>query len=471
MDCLKSINKTILSLFVLILLFILIYSYKATSTYFIQDDWFLLNNVKSLNLLTVLEQVKPRDDVIYYRPVGMQLFFLFAKNLFNLNYQYYHFIIFVIFIINIYLIYKIVRAISHKNTLSFIFALIYFTCSFNYISLSWLALSWNTIGLLFLLLSLMLFINYTKNTHRTNYFASIIFYLLSLGSSEFSLNLLLLLFLYLHINYSGIAKRKVEILIPFILISTAYIFFRIVTLPTLNNEYGIHYGLNVIKNMFWYLAWLFNIPEELKHQTVITQLSFTPNIITNAGLFFYPLITASFGAFLSLMMLLKDLNIKYSYYLFCIILFGLSLLPVIFFSSHAFTYYLTIPSLVILLYLSLLFKKVKLNNVSKNYLIIFITLWLLSSYFNIQITKKLHWIYKEESVSKEFAVNTLTKYKEIPKSTSVLLLYTNSISKQSLQDQQAIQVIYGDKTLRTIYQESQGDNVQKYGTNYIVKIN
>lgn len=468
---LRLINKIILSLLAIISLLGIFIFYKTTKTYFLQDDWFLLNNVKSLNLQVILEQFKSRNDVIYYRPIGMQLFFLFAKNLFKLNYQYYHLLIFIIYFINIYLIKRVVYAITQKSGISIIFAFMYCTSSFNIISLSWLALSWNIFGLLFLLVALILFISYTKNTNKTYYFASIVFYLLSIGSSEFSLNLLLLMIIYLNINYSGIVRSKVKILIPFILISISYIIFRIINLPTLNNDYGVHLGLNIIKNLFWYFVWLFNIPEEIKYQTVITKLSLTPNIISNAGIFFYPLLFACLGAFFSLIVLIKTLNIKSIYYLFGIILFGLSLLPVLSFTSHSFTYYLTVPSLVILLYFSLLFKKISLNKVNKNYLVILIILWLLSSFFNIKITKRLHWIYKEELVSHEFVINTLSKYKEIPKNTSVVLLYTNGISKQSLQDQQALQVIYNDKSLRTIYQENSKDYVWTYSTSFVVKIN
>src|SRR3989338_10640602 len=67
--------------------------YPSLNYYFFQDDWFVLNWVKTGDFLSFF---KFRVDTIYWRPLSMQLFFWIGKSIFGLNPIGYHLISFTI---------------------------------------------------------------------------------------------------------------------------------------------------------------------------------------------------------------------------------------------------------------------------------------------------------------------------------------------------------------------------------------
>src|SRR3989344_6564769 len=69
-----------LSFLVAVLLYL-----PAINGYFFQDDWFTLKISNAENINSFLGFFVPRSDVIYYRPLGMQIPFFLLSSLFGIN--------------------------------------------------------------------------------------------------------------------------------------------------------------------------------------------------------------------------------------------------------------------------------------------------------------------------------------------------------------------------------------------------
>src|SRR3990167_8621943 len=57
----------------------------AFSSYFFQDDWFSFRISNARTVADFLSFFSPRSDVIYYRPLGMQLPFFLMQRFFGLS--------------------------------------------------------------------------------------------------------------------------------------------------------------------------------------------------------------------------------------------------------------------------------------------------------------------------------------------------------------------------------------------------
>src|SRR3990167_8144149 len=68
--------------------------YPSLNYYFFQDDWFVLNWVRTGDFKSFL---LPHKDTIYYRPLSMPFFFWGLYQLFGLKVIYYHVFVFVLF--------------------------------------------------------------------------------------------------------------------------------------------------------------------------------------------------------------------------------------------------------------------------------------------------------------------------------------------------------------------------------------
>src|SRR3990167_6930281 len=72
-----------------------LFIYKdAFSSYFFQDDWFSFRISNARTVADLISFFAPRNDVIYYRPLGMQLPFFLMQRIFGLSPLPYRFLSF-----------------------------------------------------------------------------------------------------------------------------------------------------------------------------------------------------------------------------------------------------------------------------------------------------------------------------------------------------------------------------------------
>ncbi len=94
--------------------------------------------------------------------------------------------------------------------------------------------------------------------------------------------------------------------------------------------------------------------------------------------------------------------------------------------------------------------------------------WFFASLSTISFTRKTHWIPGEENIARKSVEYIKNHFNDFPSNSTIVINSNNKQLKQALMDQNALQVLYNNKTLKTIFLQS--DNVEKsfpYGSYYI----
>src|SRR3989304_6090896 len=373
--------------------------YPSLSYYFFQDDWFVLNWVRTDDFWSFF---KFRTDIIYWRPLTMPIFFKIGQVFFDLKPFGYHLIVFFFHFLNIILVYILFRTLKVSKKISLMSSFLYGTAAFHFVPLSWLSTTSYVIGPTFILSTLILFLT-----------QKIIF---------------------------------------------SFTFF-IFPLPR-TDQYEIGFGPRILTNLFWYFVWTFNIPEKMStifffskpKSSIIASLQFIRYLILPIIL----IITFLFTVFLS------ELNFKKI--IKGVEWFILGISPVLLLPKHAFPMYLTVGAIGLFYLFALSLEKLQIKN--NLLLLMFSTIWIISSHLTLSFTKETHWAVNEQAISKAYLGYIVNKV-EKPAADSLFVLKPADIDfsqkhgftlieteenvNQSLNDQDAIQVIYNDSSLKSIY--------------------
>ena len=429
--------------------------YHSSLNYFLfQDDFFEINISKAHNLHEYLEFFKFRNDIIAYRPISLQNYFFFSNYFFGLNPMGFRLISFVFFMFSGFLIIKLATAITKNFKIGLLTSFFWLTSSIHFMALSWIAAAYNIIGTFFWLLTSFIFLKYLKKQKAKFYLLSFIFYLLTVGSFEFSITWPAILgFYYFYVLKNTIVK-SIKIFSPFILISAFYLIarFLFIKVPQIT-EYAIKFDLDSTKALFWYILWALNIPEEFKKQVVTNLLVFNPQFLSE----FWPLIFKTFlGAFLVLVsaviipikIIIKNgPPINFRLIGFAIIWFAIAVLPVLIIPNHTFSMYLTLPALGIYILISYLVVQSKRTILVVPVLLI----WLATSISTLNFYKINSWMVEAQRTAQEFSFDTKQQFPRLESNSVVLYPLSAKWQRQALLDQHAIRAIYNDPSLSIYY--------------------
>jgi len=426
--------------------------YPSLNYYFFQDDWFVLNWVRTESFKTFLIS---HEGTIYWRPVSMPLLFWGLYNLFGLNVFFYHLLIFIIFYLLIFAVYKLLTLLTKSKKISLAATFLYATWPVHFISLSWLVATQYILMPLFQTISFIFFIKFVNTQNKNFWFASFTFFVFGILSHEFTLMLPFILFFW-----GVLMKREnlIKLILPFLFVDLLFLFFRFIIFPIQADEsYGIRLNYLLLDNFLWYVVWAFNFPESFKDLVDQRFPIQSVKVLTQ----YWRIVLPSLISILIVLNLIKLNLYKASRQL----IFGtswlvLSLLPIIAFVNHSYTMYLSFAGLGILLIIANLLAR------SQNYVIfIFIIAWITSSLFNLEFTKKTHWVVNEQAISKAYIAFSLNKFPN-PEPNSIFLIKADAdfskkfnftlvseldILKQSLSNQHAMQVIYDDSSIESRY--------------------
>jgi len=427
--------------------------YPSLNYYFFQDDWFVLNWVRTADWPSFF---KFRTDIIYWRPLSMPLFFALNKLFFGLNPFGYHLVSFGIFFILVFCIYQLFTLLIGDRKIAIIAPLLYAVWPIHFMSLSWLCTTSYIIGPLLQVMSFIFFIKYAQRKKNIFLIISFVIFILALASSEFSLVLPLIMFGWGFLIQN---KKYFKEIWPYFIIVVVYLIARWFVFPIpAKNQYQITINHLIIDNLIWYFGWALNFPESFKDlidqrfpvQSVKILIQFwrisLPTIILIA-LFIK----------LTISLLKKNLRLLLMGLLWTII----GLLPVIALIGHSYSMYLSFAGLGVLYLIS-----VAIKSANKIWMILFIILWFLSSWANLQFTRNTHWLVNEQAISRSY-MGYVKKHIQNPSSESIflfrpadlnfsrennfILVETEDTLRQSLSDQEAIKVIYNEPTLKSIF--------------------
>lgn len=430
---------------------------ESASYYFFQDDWFVLNWVRSGDFLSFFT---PRTDIIYWRPISMPLLFFTMDKLFPLNPLAFHLVAFFLFGILIFLVYKLLIALGFDQKLSTLGAFLYGTWPIHYISLSWLSTTSYIIGPIFQILSFLFFISFLKTGKVRSYLASFTIFLLALASSEFTLVLPVIFALY-----PFFLKEKIQIkyILPFLAVDLAYIFVRFILFPIpAGGDYQLSADTKLLNNYLWYILWGFNFPETFKYLIFPSLPRESFKILLDFWQVTLPaILLLIFSTARVALRAIQELKI----FLIGLAWFTIGLLPVIFLAKHSYPLYLSFAGIGMILILISSFKK------APTYLTLgFIVLWLIASFSTLNFTKDNHWIKNEQAVSRAYVDYVLATHAAPPQNSvfifkppnitfsenhDIVIVEGEDTIKLALSDQNAMQVIFAGISIKSIFSSHQ----------------
>src|SRR3989339_204603 len=419
--------------------------YPSLNYYFFQDDWSVLNWVRTGDLKSFFSF---HTDVIYWRPLSVPIFFAFNKIFFGLNPFGYHLIVFGIFFLLILCVYQLFVLLVGDRKIALIAPSLYAVWPIHFMSLSWLSTSSYIISPFFQVISFIYFIKYTQNTKKHLLSISFAAFFLALASSELALVLPLIIFGW---GYLIKNKNYLKELRPYLAIIAIYLIVRFFIFPIpAKHQYQITINHLIFDNLIWYLGWALNFPESFKDLIDQSRPLQSIKVLIQFWKISLPVILI---IVLLIQQILSHSRKKLRLFIFGFSWIILGLLPVIALPSHSYSVYLSFAGLGVLYIISIIFR-----DSNRIWWVAFVILWVFSSWANLQFTRRTHWIVNEQAISKAYTAYA-KKVAPDPQPNSIFLFkeadkgfYTKKENiRQSLGDQDAIKVIYNEPTLKSIF--------------------
>lgn len=402
------------AILLIVLMPLLVYG-RSFSNFFAQDDFILISTFSENTLLNDVKNTFGFPKVTHWRPFH-NMFFLISGNLFGTNYQMYHIFNFFIHSGVGIMIYFVAKRLFDNRKLALFSGLIYTVHPAHFVTLYWISGSATSIGFLFLLISLYLFL-LGKQLH------TLVFYIIALFASE---AMLAGLPIYLLIRIINKSRIKVTRLLYYLTGTSAiYLTAKILWLTPANtfSSYPVVIDERILSTFNFYISRIFGFSEAgndfILSLLLILIISITlfslfknhrKNNVTNISLFSLILILVGMFPFIFLPNQLSGHYMNISVFGFSIIL-GLSLTK---FRAHL--------SLIIML------------------------IFLIISILNTQLISKNHWSVQRAEIASEYIESLrLTN----PPRQSTLIFPDSEISSSyeayiSLGTGKAIDFYFGD---------------------------
>ncbi len=475
---------------ILFLLFIsvsiLILYYPALFTYFSQDDFFhfkISQSDGSLGGFIKLFGFYPFEErgIAFYRPLFREALYFSYYNFFGLNHIPFRLLSFSILIINSALVYSFLQKLLKNVRISLFSAFFYAISASNVATLYYLAGGIQAIGAtLFILICLVLFLNFLETKSRKKLILSFFTFLLALASHELAavLPLLLLGLTFLYIPRKDV-KNFLIFLVPFILVLAVYMSLEVflIGFSSQEKQYQVALSFKTFINTFsWYSAWALGLPEMLI-DFVSPGLKLKPALMQYWGNYFLIIFPTFFislcmisSAGLYLFWKQRRLLIN-KQFLFLLFWFPLGIFPVIFLPLHKSTYYLnpvlpafwgTIGFLIFNAH-SLLRKKYSL--IANILLIITLASFFYLSFASAKLGAETYWASTRGKLAHKLLDGIRNKYPTLPKGAIISLKndpnhpfiakeWGGSAKQASfiLNGSDALQLLYNDATIKVFYE-------------------
>ena len=451
-------TKTFVILILIIFLVSFAFYRSGLNYYFFQDDFFEINISRAQDFSKYLNFYKFRDDIIAYRPISLQNYFFLSLKIFGFDPGGFRVITFVLFFSSALLLIDLVKKITGNIWMGFLTAFFWLTSSIHFMAITWIAAAYNITGTFFWLLTSLLFLKFLERKKIISYVLSLIAFLITIGSFEFSVTWPAIFGFYYFLVLGNSFIKSLKILAPFILVSFIYVISRLlfIKIPQIT-EYQVSFNLESIRALLWYFLWSFNIPEEFKKQVVNNILIFNEKFLLD----YWQLVLRTFvgaiwivilGICLPIFYIFKQkLSINLKLITFFLIWFCFGIMPVLILPNHTFTMYLTLASIGFYLLIAHLLIKSKMKLLIVSILLI----WLFTSFTTLSFYQVNSWMVEAQKTARTAAVNLKQGYPTLPPNSVVLYKLNSQWEKQALSQNNAIRAIYNDQTLSIYYNKEE----------------
>lgn len=448
-------NKKFIIFLFLINLFLAAFLYRNSfSSYFFQDDWFTFKISAAKNAGDFLAFFVPRTDVIYYRPLGMQVFFFIMQSLFGINPLPFRIItLFTHAGVSLLLALIVVR-LTKSVPQAFVVSFMYAVSAVFFIPYYWASTYPFVLGPFFFFLSFLL---YLESKSRKTYLFSFSFFLMGALTNEMVLVLpvVLLLYEWLLADKKKIGRSLAYLLGGFIFFLLRFLFFK----PPTSGLYHLEISKSVLHNLLGYGMWAINWPEEMKAQ-MVTLGKFNSQFVQEFGFYYYVfVISLVLLIFISLIFPfiagirkgeIRHMPVRIVF--FGVTWFILGLITVLFFPVHSFSYYLPISLAGFLIGLtSFIIAFCRKNPLLEKSLFVFLFLvWFIVSLVTVEFNERVHWAAKRGKNAKNL-IHLAAGQTVVGMPVTAFYVPDTSENKLSLNDQDALQVVFGNSGIITVY--------------------
>lgn len=442
--------------------------YPVFSVYFSQDDFFHFKasltdgSLKSFINLFGFPAFEERGYA-FYRPLTREGLYNIYYSLFGLDHIPFRIMSLVVHGINIFLITIFSQKLFNNKSLAYLSGLLFGISAINvgviYYGAGGIETSYVT---LFILLSVIFFEKFL--------FLSLLAFILALMSHEIGVitPILLLGLIYIKVGTKNLLKTVIKQLWSFgiILLTYLYLDFVQIGLKQTQIQYKPIFSIPQVANtVMWYFGWALGLPEMLI-DFVLPGFKLNPNLMKYWGSFF----TIIFPAFFVLLGVLffnlitnKKLFLNKKI-LFLGAWFVIAITPVVLLPQHKFVHYLA-PAMA---GASILISYLIIN--SKKFVsIFFLSAFLILNISSIKLAEKTYWAINRGKIAVKLLQDIKTQYPTLPQGAIVFIKDdpkfpyisedwggTSKQAKFILNDQDAIQLLYKDSSLKTYYEGNSG---------------
>ena len=428
---------------------------------FFQDDFFVLRMTKDVAWTELWRFFHINPHVVYYRPISMPLFFYTLQSLFGLEPLAFRIVAFSTHVLNGMLVWMLLFLFSRRLLISWLGAFFYLTATLHFISLAWISEYSVILGATITLLTMLTFFRSERMS-----FLPILLFQLGLFIHEIVIVTPAVLFMYTLLWRFRCMKDLMVRFTPFVLVCGVYLWLRFLLFPPpLTGTYIQSVSPEILKTLFWYVSWIFQIPEEFRSQT-LHLFPFELNALFVSEFFgfvffafvFLLLFIAFFFVAPMVVLLLKGIKVKQKegakILLFGASWFLLAIGPFLTIPNHAYPLYASVASIGLLLLVTCLIS-LYLEHIQRSFrwkgLGIWMTAvcWIVASILSTRLTMYTHWTVQVGSRSERVLAPFVRLRPSLPDG-SVVVLPKDTQLQNALLGQAAFQVVYGP-SVSTVY--------------------
>lgn len=399
--------------------------FPALTKFFTHDDFYFLKiaNVDSFKgFLSFFNPIKDIEGIGVYRPLTLRVYYFLSVKLFHLSSLPLRLISFAAFFAVIILVWKFINLLIQNKKMA-LFATFLYAVSVTHFGQLYYIGAFQELFLTMLFLgSIIFFVKYEmgngKKLKIKSLIASFICFILAIMSKETAVVIpfmIVLTHLYLKLSKRTKASSKTLFFstIPYFVVLGIYLVFHFGYFGTISGDsYVWDFSISrSVNTLGWYSLWSINLPEML-NDFVGPGIRLNPNllkywskeIISIFTVFTLQLVIVLVSVFNIVRKEGKANKDKWLVTAFSAIWFVATISPVLFLPVHKFTYYLTLPLVGVVFFLSHLL----ISQKSKVY-VLFGIFWIVTSILSLRLTIKTNWITQgvnvSERVYKYFNIN------------------------------------------------------------------
>lgn len=229
--------------------------------YFAMEDFFHIGWVERGGFRGVVSAFYSDNEYGLYRPLTIHVYFYLCRLVFGLNPVGYHLVNMVSHIANTMLVFLLVYTLTEDRWTGFVSGVIYMTRIAHFLGVFWISGIQEVWLASFYLLTLLLFVQFSRTGKRLSYFAAVCGFLLSLTCKENAFTLPFVLLAYgllfdeqLHVR-TLLRRYGIFFVIMFIFVM-AKLF--LLALP-IGRLYELGVGVWLFRNLFAYMIWQVNL--------------------------------------------------------------------------------------------------------------------------------------------------------------------------------------------------------------------